>query len=213
MPDLRECDPTIEGQADAASVARVLHGDRQAFAELVTRHQRVLYRHAVSMVLDHDVAADMVQDAFVRAYVSLGECRDATRFRPWVFQILRHRCLDHLKQARRRDVRLDQVAPPPDPGPGPGETLQRGRLRADLDRALRKLPDKLREAFAMHYVEGVPYDAMAGLLNASVSALKMRVARAREQLRSTLRETEAPGVTEHPAARLSIRGGGPARDA
>jgi len=51
---------------DAAVIARVLRGDKQAFAVLVSRYQTGLYRHAVSMVLDHDVAADMVQEEIQR---------------------------------------------------------------------------------------------------------------------------------------------------
>src|SRR5437867_7819907 len=71
---------------DARVIERVLAGEIQQFAELVSRHQAALYRHAVAMVLDHDAAADMVQDAFVRAYTNLRQCRDRDRFRAWLFQ-------------------------------------------------------------------------------------------------------------------------------
>ena len=73
---------------DAAAIRRVLAGDKQQFAVLVSRYQSSLYRHAVSMVLDHDVAADMVQDTFVRAYSRLATCREHNRFRAWIFQML-----------------------------------------------------------------------------------------------------------------------------
>src|SRR5262249_28127630 len=82
---------------DAAVIGRVLAGDVQEFAVLVARYQSGLYRYAVSMVLDHDAAADMVQDTFVRAYTHLAACRDPSRFHAWIFQTLRHRCLDYLK--------------------------------------------------------------------------------------------------------------------
>src|SRR5438477_10955005 len=89
---------------DAFVIERVLAGEIQLFSELVKRHQAPLYRHAVGMVLDHDVAADMVQDAFVRAYTNLRQCRDREHFRAWVFQTPRHRCLDYLKEARLKNV-------------------------------------------------------------------------------------------------------------
>lgn len=182
---------------DATVIARVLDGEKQQFAQLVERYQAALYRHAVSVVLDHDVAADMVQDAFVRAYTNLGTCRDHTRFRAWLFQTLRNRCLDHLKDARRKNVPLDDAGPIADTAEGPDARVERARLRAEIEQALAQLPVAQREAFVMHYVEGVPYETMAELLDASVSALKMRVLRAREALSAALRHSE---VTQQPPA-------------
>lgn len=179
-------DPASPSDADV--IARVLRGDKQQFEYLVCRYQHALYRHAVSIVLDHDAAADMVQDAFVRAYTNLRECRDTSRFRPWLFRTLRNRCLDYLKEASRRNVRLDDVEVPLDEADGPGALAERNEVRAGIRQALAQLPPALREAFVMHYVDGMSYEAMAELLDASVSALKMRALRAREALGSALRE-------------------------
>ena len=200
--DLRESAETM-GEADAAAIARVLDGDVQQFAQLVGRYQAAMYRYARSVVLDHDAAADMVQDAFVRSYTHLASCRERTRFRAWLFQTLRNRCLDYLKEARRRNVRLEDAEEPVvDEGEGPDALVERRRLRSRIRQALAGLPDAQREAFVMHYVEGVPYEAMAELLDVSVSALKMRVLRAREVLSVALQKAE---VTEQAPARLSIR--------
>jgi RNA polymerase sigma-70 factor (ECF subfamily) len=177
----------FDGPADEDVIVAVLDGDKQAFARLVSRYQRSLYRHAVSMVLDHDVAADMVQDAFVRAYTRLRDCREPSRFRAWIFQTLRHRCLDHLKEAQRRNVPLEAAATLPDSADGPAALAERRRARADIVRALAQLPTEQREAFVMHYVDGMPYDAMADLLGTSTSAVKMRALRARERLSALLR--------------------------
>lgn len=183
-----------DGPSDADVIARVLNGEKQQFEHLVGRYQQALYRHAVSIVLDHDAAADMVQDAFVRAYLNLRECRDPLRFRAWLFQTLRNRCLDYLKEASRRNVRLDDVVEPPvDEADGPGALAERNELRTGIRRALAQLPPALREAFVMHYVDGMPYEAMAELLDASVSALKMRALRAREALSSALRQGHVTG--------------------
>jgi RNA polymerase sigma-70 factor (ECF subfamily) len=194
---------SADALADAEAIERVLDGETEEFAQLVSRYQRLLYRHAVSMVLDHDVAADLVQDAFVRAYVNLARCRDRARFRAWLFQTLRNRCLDYLKEARRRDVRLDDAGPIVDAADDPARHVERARLRMDIEQALARLPIAQREAFVMHYVEGVPYETMAELLEASVSALKMRVLRAREALTVALQDRD---VTEFAPARLYVRG-------
>jgi RNA polymerase sigma-70 factor (ECF subfamily) len=184
----------VSAPSDEDVIGRVLDGEKQQYEHLVTRYQQALYRHAVAIVLDHDVAADMVQDAFVRAYVNLRECRDGSRFRPWLFKTLRNRCLDYLKEAGRRNVRLDDlVEPPVDEADGPGALAERNELRTGLRRALAELPPALREAFVMHYVDDVPYETMSERLDASVSALKMRALRAREALTRALRNTNVTG--------------------
>src|SRR5262245_64880128 len=96
---------------DKALIALVLDGDTDQFAELVRRYQVGLYRYAVSMVGDHDTAADMVQDAFVRAYTNLSACRDRDRFRLWLFRTVRNGCLEYLEDKRRRLVALWTRAP------------------------------------------------------------------------------------------------------
>jgi RNA polymerase sigma-70 factor (ECF subfamily) len=195
--DRRQSDPAD----DADVIVRVLRGDTQAFEGIVTRYQQVLYRHAVSIVLDHDVAADMVQDAFVRAYLNLRQCRDHARFRAWLFRTLRNRCLDHLKEVSRRNLRLDDVEDPPsDEADGPAVLAERNEIREGIARALGELPPALREAFVMHYVDGIPYETMAELLDASVSALKMRALRAREALSAALRRQNV--TTDPPVSSL-----------
>jgi len=189
---------------DAAVIARVLKGEKQQFAQLVGRYQAGLYRYAVTMVLDHDVASDMVQDTFVKAYTNLKSCRDHTRFAAWLFQMVRNRCLDHLKDVRRRNVRLDDAGQIVDQAAGPATLAERARLRVDISQALGSLPSPQREAFLLHYVGGMPYEEMATLLDASVSALKMRVSRAREALSTAMQNHE---VTQSPRVRLFVRRG------
>jgi len=176
-----------DAPSDVDAIARVLEGEKQQFEHLVSRHQRAVYRHAVSIVLDHDVAADMVQDAFVRAYLNLRECRDPSRFRAWLFQTVRNRCFDYLKEASRRNVRLDDVESSLlDEADGPAALAERSEMRTGIKRALAQLPPVLREAFVMHYVDEMPYETMASLLDASVSALKMRAQRARQAMSKAL---------------------------
>src|SRR5262245_29302479 len=96
---------------DAMLVAKVLNGDRAAFELLVRRHQAALFRRARWMGLEDDIAADMVQDALIKAYENLSNCRDPNRFYAWAGQILRNKCLDFLKSAARRGVALPVSLP------------------------------------------------------------------------------------------------------
>lgn len=174
-----------ERERDAALVRRVLNGERQAYARLVQLHQDAIYRHLRGMGIDHDTAVDLVQDAFVKAWQRLGDCRDGTSFRAWLYRIARNLCLDHLKNVRRRDVPLGAV--------DTSTVLEDERARpADLTLTLRAALDRLappmREAFLLRHDAGYTYDEIAALTNTSVSAAKMRVHRARETLREFLLE-------------------------
>jgi RNA polymerase sigma-70 factor, ECF subfamily len=179
----------VSGATDAELVERVLAGARDDYARLVERYEARLYRHAYGMVQDPDVAADLVQDAFVRAYARLASCEDPARFGGWLFTVLRNRCTDYVREHRRRDVPLDPRAPYAAAGGGPAEELERGELRRKVEAALATLPEQQREAFLLKHVEGMSYEEMAGLLGAGISALKMRVARAREGIRAALAGT------------------------
>lgn len=177
----------MQEASDAELVRRVLGGQKPTYEVLVRRYQEPMYRHAVGMVGDSDAAADLVQDSLVKAYTRLGTC-DPDRFAAWLFRILRNRCKDWLKSRRRRDVSLvddGHAAPASD---DPVRTLERTELGQVVAAALARLPEAQREAFLLKHVEGRSYEEMAELLGTGVSALKMRVMRAREALQEMLKD-------------------------
>lgn len=173
---------------DREVVARVAAGDREAFRLLVRRYQDMLFRHALRMTGEHDVAVDLVQAAFVKAYSNLARCRDPERFGAWLYRILANACKDHLKSKRRKDVSIEDQTHLADLGVSPAADLERAQLRTQLNRAVSALPHSLREAFILKHVEGRSYEEMAELLETSVPALKMRVHRAREALKENLEQ-------------------------
>jgi RNA polymerase sigma-70 factor (ECF subfamily) len=170
-------------QPDAHLVTRVLNGDDVAYATLVRRHQDLIYRHARGMGLDHDTSLDLAQEAFVRAFERLEDCRDGANYRSWLFRICRNLCLDELRNVRRLCVPMSSIENANDLEPMhvvEHETTL--TLRAALDR----LPQALREAFLLKHDAGYTYEEVAEITEASPSAVKMRVHRAREALRAFL---------------------------
>jgi RNA polymerase sigma-70 factor, ECF subfamily len=177
--------------SDAELVERVLDGDGDCYRFIVQRHQDAMYRVAWSLVLDDDAAADIVQDAFVRAYVNLARCRDRNRFRAWLLATLRNRGLDYLKEKRRGDLSLDVAGVTRRAeafGAHTGAEDERHVLRTVLEEALARLSEPLREAFVLRHVEQLSVEETAAVLGTGASAVKMRVHRAREQLRDWLVE-------------------------
>ena len=178
--------PCPSEQTDAAIVEAVRAGETAGYAILVRRHQELLYRHARGMGLDRDSALDLVQEAFVRAHTRLATCRQPAHFRAWVFQISRNLCLDHLKAPRRREVSIDAL---PDTLTVSADDAD---LRLTLQEGLGRLSVPLREAFLLRHVAGHSYEEIATLVEATPSAAKMRVHRARETLQAFL---SSEGVT------------------
>lgn len=178
----------LSGPPDAELVERVRSGDRNEYAQLVERYQERLFRYALGMVRESDAAADLVQDAFVKAYTGLSTCRDPERFGAWIFRILRNRCADYLKEHRRRDISLDVRDDYASATDLPERDLERREMGEVIDRALATLPSSHREAFLLKHVEELSYEEMSDLLGVGISALKMRVARSREALRAAIRE-------------------------
>ena len=178
---------------DAHLVARVLDGDDAAYATLVRRHQDLIYRHARGMGLDHDTSLDLVQDAFVRAFERLEDCRDGANYRSWLFRICRNLCLDELRSVRRLCVPMSSIEN--------ADELESMHVVADeltltLRAALERLPHALREAFLLKHDAGYTYEEVAEITQASPSAVKMRVHRAREALRTFLTAQGVCGTIE-----------------
>jgi RNA polymerase sigma-70 factor, ECF subfamily len=181
--------PVMDGDdADQLIIQRVLAGHRDAFRVLISRYSDPLYRHALCMTGSPDVAEDILQVSFIKAYQHLAEVRG--RFDAWVFRIVANGCKDWLKNIRRSHLSYEEDDQPSTYST-PDEDLDRTELRTDLDRALAVLPASLREAFVMKHVEGRSYEEMADLLGTTVGALKMRVHRAREALQALLEEKYA----------------------
>ena len=177
---------------DAVLVGRVRKGSHDAYGELVRRHQEILYRHVRGMGLEHDVSLDIVQDAFIKGYARLDECRDPEHFRAWLFKIVRNLCLDYLKNIRRPAVSLSDVPE--------GALRMHGdpEVMLSVNEAMDRLPPALREAFMLKHDAGYTYEEIADITGASPSAVKMRVHRAREALQGLLME-------QSPDAEVTIR--------
>jgi RNA polymerase sigma-70 factor (ECF subfamily) len=180
--------PPNEIDSDQEVITRILSGDRDAYAMLIGRYSDPLYRHALGMTGSPDVAEDILQTSFIKAYHHLGEVRG--RFDAWLFRIVANGCKDWLKNIRRTHLSYEEDDQPSGFA-SPDEELDRTELRDDLDAALGQLAPSLREAFIMKHVEGRSYEEMADLLGTTVGALKMRVHRAREALQALLEEKYA----------------------
>ena len=175
--------------ADEGTLTRAAAGgDQAAFRTLVDRHYDPALRYAMRMLGRRADAEDAVQEAFVRVYRSLHRYRHEGQFRAWLFRILVNRCRTAAAGRRRRESILVPSESRSDRSTGRAPEEGEPFRLAAVERALATLPTALREAFLLKHVEELTYEEMVEVTGASVSALKMRVSRARESLRAQLQE-------------------------
>lgn len=181
-------DPGSTELADRRAVARTRAGNREAFAEVVRRHASGLQSLCARLVHDGRLGEDLCQEAFARAFSRLDTFRGEGSVQHWLYRIAANGCRDFLR-AGSRSERASHLS---------GEELWTGRdperevgARQSMEAlavALAGLPKACREAFVLFHIDGLSYEEMATLTGVGVSALKVRVHRAREALRQRLGE-------------------------
>lgn len=186
--------------ADAASrlpdeerslVARAVAGDRGAARALYDAHAGRVYRVALRLAGDADLAADLTQDVFVRAFRELGKFRGESAFGTWLHRVAITTCLNGLRRVRRirtREVALETV----EEHPGAIRAIDPG-LEAAVADAIDALPEPLRVALVMHTLEGFSHAEIGGVLGIAEGTSRSRVFEARARLRETL----GPHLEDH----------------
>src|SRR2546422_9002287 len=172
--------------ADGDIVRAVLAGDRERYAQLVERYRDRYARYATRMVGSADAAEDVLQDAFVRAYDQLAQCKDPDKFVGWFFLILRNRCFAERHRSRSAvSLEAAEGVAAVERSDGGAETAER---RSALQLALLELTPEQREVFVLKHFEELSYGEIAERLSTSVASLKMRMHRAYDKLREELRD-------------------------
>ncbi len=174
--------------ANRRAVARARAGHPEAFEEVVRRHARGLRALCSRILNDGPMGEDLTQEAFTRAYTSLGSFRGDGTFRQWLYSIAANGCRDFLKAGghgeRPSDLSGDELWTALDPE---RDAAGRQALEA-LSAAVSALPPGCREAFVLFHLESLSYEEMSAMTGVAVNALKVRVHRARTLLRGRLGE-------------------------
>jgi RNA polymerase sigma-70 factor (ECF subfamily) len=182
--------------AAAAELERALGaGDRACAIRLIDEQFGAgLFRFIHALVRNADLADDVYQTTLLEAYRDLGAFEARSSVRTWLFGIARHRCLDALRRSKRRDEPLVSSAELPEPAdsaPGPDQQLDDAQLRTALERCLDRLAVDLRMVLVMRFSEGLPYDDIARICQASNEAIRARVSRVLPVLRRCIERTGA----------------------
>jgi len=181
-------DPRTEHLSDHGLLALTARGDREAFARLYDMYGATAYSLAVRIVRDRELAADVVQEAFLAVW-NRAATFDASRGRPssWILTLTHHKAVDTVRRhERRRAEALDEAAAAPDQAPPVDEQAWSSVARDQVRRALAKLPDPHREVIELAYFAGYTQSELAERLALPIGTVKSRTFAAMNALRDLL---------------------------
>jgi RNA polymerase sigma-70 factor (ECF subfamily) len=179
-------------------VARALRGSEDAYRELVRRYERPLFSLVVRMVGDPAVAEEIAQEAFLKAFRSLGSYDPSRKFSSWIFKIAHNATLDHMRRKRPDTVPLEAGAEEDAPGVGhrlPDESLVSPQIEAEsselaqaMEDAISRLRPEYREVVTLRFQEGMAYQEIADITGLPMGTVKTYIFRARKELAAHLTE-------------------------
>jgi RNA polymerase sigma-70 factor (ECF subfamily) len=180
------------GATDGQLVREVIAGRRQAFDELIRRHQRQAFAVSYRLLGRSEDALDVMQNAFTKAFTSIGTVQDPEAFAGWLMRIVSNLSLNYRRgRKNNQQLPLDDLL---EAGPGelaaasddPSRRLAGLELGDKMQKALDQLPPKQRLALVMFTIEQMPQKAVAEALQCSVEAVKWHVFQGRKKLRELL---------------------------
>jgi len=189
MPPVADPDPEL--------VRRARAGDVQAFEALVRHYQDAIYALAYRRVYDAELARDIAQDVFLRLYERIESYDPQRPFGPWFMTLAVNYTLNARQKARLRKTQSLDAPLGPDgerrPEPADAEATSSAdaaagsEARAGIRAAIRELPDKYAAIVVLHYLEGLGVAEIGERLAMPVGTVKIRLHRARNLLRGTLK--------------------------
>ncbi len=189
-------DNATDATEERELVARAQAGDLDAYDTLVRRHQERIYATVYHMTSNHEDAADLVQETFVKAYRALKSFKGDSSFFTWLYRIAVNKTINQLKQRKHRgqvslndlDVGAendpDLVALISDRTPRRDVTLR--ELQERLNMAMQRLSEEHRMVVTLHDIQGLKHEEIASIMKCNVGTVRSRLFYARQQLQGHL---------------------------
>ncbi|HEY3325309.1 MAG TPA: RNA polymerase sigma factor [Planctomycetota bacterium] len=188
--------------SDEQLMVRLAAGSHEAFEVLLARYEAALITFCYAFMRNREAAEDLAQETFMRVFRNCQRYQPVAKFTTWLYRIAANLCINELKKGKlRHSISLDEPAgPDPDgtkiieriatPDASPLNEAEDREAQGLIGRAIDQLPDDQRTTLIMVEYHHMAYQDIAEILGVSVSAIKMRVKRARETLREMLKILE-----------------------
>ncbi|MBA2681385.1 MAG: sigma-70 family RNA polymerase sigma factor [Ktedonobacteraceae bacterium] len=187
--------------SDAEVARQVIKGDTEAFEILVKRYSASLFSYIYHFMCDHEDASDVLQEVFVRFYLSLPVLTDEKPFKSWLFQVAHNYCIDKLRQKRKHTVRFSQLETDNNDGetslldeisdtsPSVEDLIEEQDTQCLLHSAILGLPIKFRNVVVLRYTSNLRFSEIGKILGIPEQTTKTYFHRAKVLLRKRLEQT------------------------
>ena len=177
---------------DAKLIEETLAGESAAFGCLVTKYQDRLYNSVAHMTGNAEDARDLVQDAFVQAFVKLESFRQTSGFFTWLYRIAFNLTVSHHRR-KKPTVSVQRMKDaggrePIEPGEGPASHVQRKETCLLVRGAIAELGQEYRAVLVLREIDGCDYETIATILELPIGTVRSRLSRARVRLRDLLEQ-------------------------
>jgi RNA polymerase sigma-70 factor (ECF subfamily) len=176
---------------DSAIVEKVLGGDGQAFEMLILKHQSKLFATALNVVKNRELAEDITQEAYMKAFQKLDTLKNRDQFYPWLKRIALNLALNHFERAKRvldvenedDDTSFFERIPDDE---SPEDILVKEELKKYVRNFVDALPDKLRVVVVLREIEDMSYDEISEIMNIPLGTVRSRLFNARQLIKDRL---------------------------
>lgn len=194
---------------DEFTLRRAQKGDAQAFEQLVTPHEQMLWRVCWHYTHHQEDAADCLQETMLKAWRAIKSYRGECSLSSWLYRIASTVCLDFLRKQKRlpqtesADELAEEGFSPVDESPTPDEAILKAESADSIRAAIDSLPGDMRTVIILYALQGLPYEEIADTMNTSVGTVKSRLNRARQKIAKFLADGNNPPTPSS----INVKGG------
>lgn len=194
---------------DEFTLRRAQKGDAQAFEQLVTPHEQMLWRVCWHYTHHQEDAADCLQETMLKAWRAIKSYRGECSLSSWLYRIASTVCLDFLRKQKRlpqtesADDLAEEGFSPVDESPTPDEAILNAESADSIRAAIDSLPGDMRTVIILYALQGLPYEEIADTMNTSVGTVKSRLNRARQKIAKFLADGNNPPTPSS----INVKGG------
>ncbi|MEI6851060.1 MAG: RNA polymerase sigma factor [Candidatus Saccharibacteria bacterium] len=175
-----------ESLSDSQVISLVLGGDEDSFALLVERYESKLMRYAMFILKDYDVASDITQETFIKAYINLRSFKIDKKFSSWIYRILHNGAMNYIKRNKKTCAlgAIDEIDNDFLVGFTSDKMIDRNMLNIQVRKCLGKIDIKYREILMLSFFDGLKYEEISDILHIPTSTVGVRIRRGKMMLKN-----------------------------
>jgi RNA polymerase sigma-70 factor (ECF subfamily) len=157
--------------------------------ELFNKHYEYIFKVILSVVLDYEVAKDVTQETFMKAFLRIETLRDKDKFDKWIYSIAINTCKDSLRKTSKlkaKSTNLDDVKIIKDPSFLPDEIFEHKETKKEVVKCIKELDEKTQQIINLKYYLGFTYEEISKFMNISLSNVKIKLHRSKKKILSKL---------------------------